>query len=183
MERVFNPEDLLLEVPDILPARPMIAQNLRLIFAHLLRDLGDDSIDRRVEIRAFMARLDGDVIVAMEDRLGEMPVLFHVENDVRFDNPRVIEMDVLELLMHIIVDRLGNADVAACDPNGNINVAGLHGCRLAGFAPGFFAERSSHLKAFAQINAAGDRIADQEFLGSLGFDATLEYEIGAIDNT
>src|SRR5688500_6634216 len=162
MESVFDPEDLLLEVPDILPARPVIAQNLRLIFTHLLRDLGDDAIDRRIKIRAFMARVDGDVIVAMEDGLGEMPMLLHVEDDVRFNDPRVIQVNALERLVHIIVDWLGNADVPACYTNGNVNVAGLQGVSFWRFSRRAFLRRRSHLQAFAQINAAGDRMADQE---------------------
>ena len=44
-----------------------------------------------------MAGLDGDVIVAVQDDLGDVPVLLHVENDVRLDDARIVEVQVLDL--------------------------------------------------------------------------------------
>ena len=66
----------------------------------------------------FFAGFDRDVIRTNEHDLGRVPVFFHFENDVRLDDLRIIEMQALDLSRDVIVDRIGDLQVAAGDFDG-----------------------------------------------------------------
>ncbi len=127
-------KDFLVEVLDIVAAGAMIAQNLGFVLAHLACDLGDDLIDRGVEVVAFVTGFDGDVVAAMEDDFGKLTMFFDIEDDLGVDDSRVIEVKIFDFFDGVILNGFGDADVATGDFDGNVDVGCLHG----GFCAGLF---------------------------------------------
>ena len=110
----------------LLAARPVLAHDFCLVLPHLPRDLADHGVDGRIHVVRLRARLDGDVVAANEDDLGEVTVLLHVEDHLRLDDARVVEVQTLHFFHGVILDRVGDADMAACDFDGQIDVGDLH---------------------------------------------------------
>lgn len=120
-------KDFFVEVLDIMAAGAMIAQNLGFVFAHLAGDLGDDLIDRRVEVVAFVTGFDGDVVAAMEDDFGELTMFFDIDDDLGVDDSGVIEVKIFDFFDGVILNGFGDADVATGDFDGDVDVGCLHG--------------------------------------------------------
>ena len=123
-------KNLFFNVPDVVSARAVPAQEARLIFAHLARDLVHDGVDRGVEIVSFLLGFDRDVIGANQDDLGPVAVFFDPENDVGFDDLGIIEMQPFDFAGGVLVDRIGDGEVAAGDFDGRVGVGGLHAAPL-----------------------------------------------------
>src|SRR5262249_7557869 len=153
-----------------LAARTMIPEDPGLILSHLLRDLGHYAVDGGIHVVALVAGLDGDVVRAVQHDFGEVPMFRYIQNDVRFDDAGIIEMDVFEALISVILNRLGDGDIAAGDADGDIDVGGLHG--VWSFRLGDWKKGSGrlHLERFAQIHTTGGRIVDEKILCALGLD-------------
>jgi hypothetical protein len=107
-------------------SRPVFSHEPRFVFPHLPLDLVRDGIDRGIHVVGLFAGLDRDVIRANENDLGRVPVFLHFENDVRLDNLGIIEMQALDLARTIIVDRLGDLEMAAGDFDGWVSVGRYH---------------------------------------------------------
>ena len=106
-----------------------VAQEMtRFELAHLLRDFVDRKVDGCVEVVGGDRCLQRDVVCAAHDDLGELPVamLLKIEHDVRFDDFRVIQMQLAQLLDHMLIDRLGYHEVSAIHSNRNVHVSCLH---------------------------------------------------------
>ena len=123
-------KNLLFDVPDVFLARAMAAQEARFVLAHLPRDFVHHRVDRGVKIVRFFASFDRDVVRADEHDLGPVPVFFHSENDVGFDDFRIIEVQPFDLARGVIVDRVGDRKMAAGDFDIRIGVGGLHAAPL-----------------------------------------------------
>ncbi len=102
------------------------AQHLRLVLAHLLGQFRDHAVNRRIHVLALMVRLNGDMVGAMEHDFRRMPSFADVKDDVRLDDARVIQMDVLDLAVGIVADGVRNTDMASGDADGNVHVCCLH---------------------------------------------------------
>ena len=146
-------------MPDIFLARAMAAEEAGFVLAHLARDFVHDRVDRGVEIVGFFAGFDRDVIRADQDDLGPVPVFFDAENDVGLDDFRIIEMQPFDFARGVFVDRVGDREMAAGDFDG--------GDWRWRFACGSF---RLHLKAFAEVKLAADRVVDQEIFRALAHD-------------
>jgi hypothetical protein len=119
-------EHLFLKMLDDVFPRPVFSHQARLIFSHLPADLVDDGIDRGIHVVGFFASLDRDVIRADENDFGGVPVFFHFEDNVGLDDLRVIEMKALDLAGAIIVDRVGDLEMAAGDFDVGVSVGRYH---------------------------------------------------------
>jgi hypothetical protein len=118
---------LFVEVMRLRTPRAMRPQHLRFEFPHLPRDFCDHSIDCGIHVVALVVGFDGDVVGAVEHDFGEMPVLRHVEDDVNLDDSGVIEVDMLDLILGILTDCIGDADMAPGNPDWHVYVCSLHG--------------------------------------------------------
>ncbi len=105
----------------------MLAHDLGFMLAHLLGDLADGLIDGGVEVAGLGAGVDGDVIAAMEQDLGDVTVFFDIEDDLGVDDARVIEVEALDLFPGVINDGIGDGHMAAGDFDFGICVGDLHG--------------------------------------------------------
>jgi hypothetical protein len=97
------------------------------VFAHAAGDFLDRFVERRIHILAFGVGFDGDVIGAIEDDFGDMPVFVDVEDGFGFDDSRVIEMKTLDFPVGMITERIGHLLVPDRDGDRQIDVGGLHG--------------------------------------------------------
>ena len=102
----FGMQNVFFEMLDDVFPRPVFSHQTRFVLPHLARHLVGDRIDRGVHVIGFFAGFDGDVVRADQNDFRGVPVFFHFENDVRFDDLRVIEMQILDLARAIIVDRV-----------------------------------------------------------------------------
>ena len=102
-------------MPDLRLPGPVLAHDLRLVLAHLLGDLAHRLVDGGIQVARLRAGVDGDVVVAMEHHLGDVPVLFDIQDHLRIDDSRVIEVEALHFFSRIFDDGIGDGHVAAGD--------------------------------------------------------------------
>jgi hypothetical protein len=119
-------EHLFLEMLDDVFPGPVFSHQPRLIFPHLPRHFVGHGIDGGVHVVGFLTGLDGDVIRADENDLGGVPVFFHLEDNVRLDDLRIIEMEALDLTRAIIVDRIRDREMTAGDFDDGVSVGRYH---------------------------------------------------------
>jgi hypothetical protein len=117
---------MFLEMLDDVFPRAVLSHQPRFVFPHLPLNLVRDGIDRGVHVVGFFTRLDRDVIRADKNDLRGVPVFFHFQDDVRLDDLRVIEVEALDLARAIIIDRVGDLEMAAGDFDGGVSVGRYH---------------------------------------------------------
>ena len=101
----FGMENVLLEMlHDSLSAAGVSASAESCICASAAR-FCRHRIDRRVHVVGLFTGLDRDVIRANQDDLRGVPVFLHLENDVRLDDLRIIEMQAFDFPRAVIIDR------------------------------------------------------------------------------
>jgi hypothetical protein len=119
-------QDLLVEVLHDVFSRPMFSHETRLIFPHLPRDLVRRRVDGSVHVICLFTRLYRDMIGANENDLRGVPVFLDRQDDVRLDDLGVIEVKAFNLPGHVLVDRIGNREVAAGNFDGRMGVGRDH---------------------------------------------------------
>jgi hypothetical protein len=119
-------EHMLFQVLDDIFSRPVFPHQPRLVLSHLARDFVRDRVDRGIHVVGLFAGFDRDVVRADQDDFGGVAVFFHFENDVRFNDLRVIEVEALDLAGAIIVDRVGHLQMPAGDFDVRVSVSGYH---------------------------------------------------------
>jgi hypothetical protein len=77
---------------DAVSAWAVVAHETRLIFAHLTRDLVHDLVNGSVHIIALSASLKRDVVAAMQNHLGSVTVLLYIQDNLDFDDFRIVEV-------------------------------------------------------------------------------------------
>ena len=144
-----------------------------------------DLIHRGVQVGAFLAGFDGDVVGAHQHDLRAVPVFFDFQDHVRLDDLRVIQVQALDLLLRVVVDGGRDGEMTAGDGDVRIGVGDLHGGACSGSlgwvvvelrgkeAVHFPDSRRSHRKPLAQIELAADGIVDQEILGAVAHDLAI----------
>ena len=83
-------EHRLVEVAQRTFARAVVLEHARFELAHLAGDLADRGVDGRVHVVGLGGGLDGDVVGAVEDDLGDVPVVLDVEDDFGLNDLRVV---------------------------------------------------------------------------------------------
>ena len=138
----------------------MGAREARLVFAHLLADFRHGRLDRRIHVVRLRVGLDRDVVRAVEDDLARLPVLLHVEDGVGLDDARVVQVQVAQLLRDEGAQGFGDGDVAAGDPEGDVDVGALHGGKWAAESSSYFF--ILHLHQFRGATSPADEDEDEE---------------------
>ena len=115
----------------------MLLHQPRLVLPHLPRDLVDHGVDRRIHVVRLLTRFDRDVIRTDQNDLGRVAVFLHFEDDVRLDDLRIIEVQIFDLARDVVVDRVGDLQVAAGDFDRRVSI----GCEHA-FLSGYIRNRS-----------------------------------------
>jgi len=117
---------VLIEVPRIVLPRAVAAEHFCLVLPHLLRNFRGDTVNRGIHVGTLVVGLNGDMVRAMQDDFRTLAVLGHVEDNVRLDDPRIVEMDVVKLGLCVFADRIRDADMATGDSDGDVYVSCLH---------------------------------------------------------
>ena len=106
------------------------------------------------------------------------------------DDSRIVQMELVYLVNHMLPDRLSDGEVPAIHSNRNINICCLHGCLSVsvGTLPSgqgscpllLWGCPQLHAEALTEIHPAGYRIIDQKFFGAVGLHAAFKYEVGTV---
>src|SRR3984893_13236362 len=85
------------------------AVSARTVGAHLTRDLVDDLVNGSVHIITFGAGLQCDVVAAMQNYLGCVTVLLYVQNNLNFDDLRIVKVKACQPASAIFLHRIRDA--------------------------------------------------------------------------
>jgi hypothetical protein len=83
----------------------VVAHKTRFIFAHLARNLVHDLVNGSVHIITFGASLKGDVVAAMQNHLGSVTVLLYIQNNLDFDDFRIVKVKARQPASAIFLHR------------------------------------------------------------------------------
>ena len=107
-----------------------ILHQARFVLAHAAHDFGDRFINAGVHVRPFRGRVNGDMIRAEQDYLGNLAVALHIKQYFNLHNAREIQADPLNFFRYEFPNRVCDFHVAPRDRNGCVYVYLLH-CRTS----------------------------------------------------
>lgn len=109
-------KDLLIEIADALHLIPLrallLTEEARLLLTHAAGDLRDGLVDALIHVISLRASIDGDMVRAIQDDLGEVAGLMDIEDHLGLDDLRIIHIQGVDFLLHKVAECIGNGFVA-----------------------------------------------------------------------
>lgn len=120
-------EVALFKGPDgFIPMRAVLLEEARFVFAHPTGDFFARFVQSGIHVFSLGVRLNRDVVGAEKNDLGDVPVFLNVEDDLGFDDARVVQMKTFNLLDGVLAQGIGHLFVPHRDGDRQVDVGSLH---------------------------------------------------------